>query len=138
MCVCANLNEQKRTLYLTLVVFRLSSPDDLTARSCQMSCLKSCCRKLASSPLSGATFGTLLCVCLQRCVWSVLLRPRCVTQLGVAVVRLVFKAPQPEGWVTHTSTNTQKPVFRDHVLKGYSCPNMGLTLSVQQSDHTDH
>lgn len=71
------------------------------------------------------------------CVWLVLFKPRCVTQLGVAVVRLVFKAPQPGGGA-HTCTNTQQLVFRDHVLKGYYCLNMGLPLSVQQSDHTDH
>lgn len=39
---------------------------------------------------------------------------------------------------THTRRNTPTLVFRDHVLQGCSCPNTVLTLSVQQSDHTDH
>lgn len=111
----------KFKLYLTFAVFCLSSPEDLTAGSCQVLCMKSCCRKLASSPPSGVNFGILLCVCLQMCVWLVLFKPRCVTQLGVAVVRLVFKAPQPEGGVTHLHEHTKTGIQR-------LCPK-GLLLS---------
>lgn len=136
--MCANLNKQKSAPYLTLAVYGLSLPDDLTAGSCQIPCLKSCCRKLASSSPSADTFGTLLCVCLQMCVWFVLFKPRCVSQLEGGSCQAGVQSTTARGAVTHTCTNTQKPVFRDHVLKGYSCLNMGLTLSVQQSDHTDH
>ncbi len=90
--------------------------------------------------VSRVNIWILMYVCVTVCVWPVLFKPRCVNQPRVAVVKLVFTAPEPEGWRihTHTHTHTQKLVFRDHVLKGCYCPNMGRTLSVHQSDHTDH
>lgn len=47
------------------------------------------------------------CVCLFQCVWPVLFKPRCVSQLRVAVVKLVFPAAELEASLTHTQRHTQ-------------------------------